>query len=110
MIKKTILIDLDGVLNEYKGNFIQNYIPPLKCGAKEFLNALSENFIIKIFTTRDYSLSKQWIKDNRISDLITDVTNIKEPSYLIIDDRCIKFCGNYEQTLADIHNFKVWYK
>ena len=51
--KKTILMDLDGVLNTYDGNFDKNFIPPIKDGAKEFLQNLSENFDIKIFTTRN---------------------------------------------------------
>ena len=37
MSKKTILIDLDGVLNEYVGNFDKEFIPTIKQGAKEFL-------------------------------------------------------------------------
>ena len=41
--RKTILIDLDGVLNEYTGDFDKDYIPPIKDGAKEFLENLSEN-------------------------------------------------------------------
>ena len=109
-MKKTILIDLDGVLNEYKGSFDMNNIPPVKNGAKEFLKELSDKFIIKIFTTRDYALSKKWVIENKISDFITDITNIKEPSHLIVDDRCVKFCGDYKQTLEEINNFKAWYK
>ena len=35
---------------------------------------------------------------------------IKEPSFLIIDDRCINFSGNYSETLDKIENFRVWYK
>ena len=35
--KKTILIDLDGVLNDYVGNYDKDFIPPIKAGAKEFL-------------------------------------------------------------------------
>ena len=34
---KIALVDLDGVLNQYKGNYEENYIPPVKNGAKEFL-------------------------------------------------------------------------
>ena len=43
MNKKTILIDLDGVLNEYMGNFDEDFIPPIKQRAKKFLSALAEN-------------------------------------------------------------------
>ena len=39
--KKTILIDLDGVLNTYTGPFDPNFIPPIKDGAREFLENLS---------------------------------------------------------------------
>lgn len=38
MFKKTILIDLDGVLNTYTGNFDENVIPPIKKGALEFIS------------------------------------------------------------------------
>ena len=35
---------------------------------------------------------------------------IKEPAYLLIDDRCIKFNGNYKELKEQIEKFKVWYK
>ena len=37
--KKLILIDLDGVLNEYKGDYKENYIHPPKPDTKEFLKS-----------------------------------------------------------------------
>ncbi len=48
--RKTILIDLDGVLNEYKGKFDPNRIPRIKKGAKEFIQKLSMDVELKIFT------------------------------------------------------------
>ena len=36
-MKKTILIDLDGVLNDYFGNYDKEFISQIKAGAKEFL-------------------------------------------------------------------------
>lgn len=41
-IKKTILIDLDGVLNTYTGNFDKDFIPPIRDGMYEFIKKLSE--------------------------------------------------------------------
>ena len=67
--KKTILVDLDGVLNTYTGNYIENYIPPIKDGAKEFLVNLSEKYSVNIFTTRKPSLVLKWAKKNKINNI-----------------------------------------
>jgi len=41
MYKKTIMIDLDGVLNNYT-KYDENVIPEIKDGAKDFLQQLFE--------------------------------------------------------------------
>jgi hypothetical protein len=108
--KKTVLIDLDGVLNEYQGIYDENIIPPLKTGAQDFLEKLSSEFIVKIFTTRPYKKVYEWVIHYNIEKYISGITDKKEPAYLIIDDRCIIFNGNYQETIEKINNFKVWYK
>ena len=108
--KKKILLDLDGVLNTYTGNYNADYIPPIKDGDVEFLKRLSHNFEIKIFTVRDIELAEKWVKENNIQLYISGVTNTKEPAWLIADDRCVCFNGCYDKLLADIADFKVWHK
>ena len=108
--KKTILVDLDGVLNEYNGNFDENIIPKIKDGAIEFIQNLHQNFTIKIFTTRNKILTTKWLIKNNLDKYISDITDVKEPAYLHIDDRCICFDGNYNNTINQIQNFKPWYK
>lgn len=110
MKKKTILIDLDGVLNEYTGNYDVNNIPRMKFGADGFLKILSKKFELKIFTTRDRLKTSEWLKTNNLDKYISDVTNVKVPAWLIIDDRSITFNGNYENIIEQIQNFKPWYK
>ncbi len=110
MCKKTILLDLDGVINTYNGSFDKYLIPPIKEGAFEFIKELSIEFKVVIFTSRNLFSAFQWIVNNNLEKYIEDVTNIKIPSYLIIDDRCISFNGNYSDALSQIKNFKVWYK
>ena len=109
-MKKTILIDLDGVLNTYTGNFDKDFIPPIKEGAFDFLKNLSEEYQIKLFTTRNKILTSKWIVENKLEDFIEDITNIKELSYLYIDDRCINFNGDYGDLTDKIINFEAWYK
>ena len=109
-MKKTILIDLDGVLNTYSGNFDKDLIPPIREGAFEFLQNLSKDYQIKLFTTRNKLLASKWITDNKLSNYIDDITNTKELCYLYIDDRSIKFNGNYKDLTNQIEQFQVWYK
>lgn len=108
--KKLLLIDLDGVLNQYDGKYNPDLIPDIKIGAKEFLKNLSENYDIKIFTARNLLLTSKWLITNKLDKYVKDVTNIKEPAYLHIDDRCVCFTGNYKETLEDINNFVIHWK
>ena len=72
-MKKTILIDLDGVLNTYTGNYEKDTIPPMKDGAYKFLKDLSEHYTIKIFTTRNLLLTAEWVMKNNLNEYIDDV-------------------------------------
>ena len=108
--KKTILIDLDGVLNDYVGNYDKDFIPQIKAGAKEFLSDLSKNYVIKIFTTRNSELASKWIEENGLNEFVVGITNIKEPCWVYIDDRCITFDGKFEDLIDKINNFKPYYK
>ncbi len=109
--EKRILIDLDGVLNEYgKDKYNEYFIPKIKSGAKNFIKSLSEDAELYLFTTRNLMLSTKWLIENNIDKYFKDVTNIKISSYLYIDDRTVCFKGDYEKTLKDIKNFKVYWK
>ena len=107
--KKLILIDLDGVLNEYKGDYKKDYIHPPKPDTETFLKELSQNYEIKIFTTRNKLLTSKWLIENGFDGYVSDVTNIKEKgAYLFIDDRCINSNGDYGKLKNEIENFKIY--
>ena len=108
--KKTILIDLDGVLNEYQGGFEKGYIPPMKDGVKEFLQSLSKDYELKLFTTRNKILATKWLIENNIDNYFTDITNTKDLAWLYIDDRCINFDGNFDNLVTSVNSFKPWYR
>lgn len=108
--KKRILIDLDGVLNNYNGNYQWDCIPALKKGAKEFLEELSKDYELYLFTTRNLLITKKWLIKNNIDGYFCDITNVKLPSSIYIDDRAINFKGDYKTTLDNINNFKVYWK
>ena len=110
MLKKTLLIDLDGVLNNYNGNYDKDFVPPMKDGAKDLLEKLSKDYEIKLFTSRNKLLAGKWIIENNLDEFITDIISEKQPAWIYIDDRCINFNGNYAKLYDDIINFEVWYK
>ena len=110
--KPTILIDLDGVLNKYSGNYDKNVIPEINEKAKDFLKNLHSlnKYALVLFTTRNLLLSVKWLIKNDIDGFFVDVTNTKIPSILQIDDRAICFKGDFNRLFDEIDNFKVWYK
>ena len=111
MFRKTILIDLDGVLNNYnREQYDENFIPEIKQGAYEFIQDLSKFADLYLFTTRNLMLASRWLIENNLDKYFKDVTNVKIPCYLFIDDRTICFKGNYKNTLDEIFNFKAYWK
>ena len=111
MFRKKILIDLDGVLNEYgKEKFDENFIPEIKSGAREFIQNVSEFAELYLFTSRNLILATKWLIKYDLDKYFKDVTNVKIPSFLYIDDRTICFRGNYKETLDEIKNFQVYWK
>ena len=110
MHKKILLIDLDGVLNEYAGNFDKDVIPECKKGAEEFLEKLSKDYDIKIFTTRNRLQASKWLIENKLDNFAADVTKVKKPASIYIDDRALNFNGDFNKTLKEIETFNVYWK
>ena len=110
MRKALILIDLDGVLNIYHGNYNKNIIPPIRNGAKDFIIKLAENYSLKLFTNRNPKLAKKWLKENKLDKYFLDVTNVKGPATLYIDDRALTFNGDFNETIAQVYNFKPFWE
>ena len=108
--RKTILIDLDGVLNTYDGHYSENYIPEVKKGATEFIKKLNKDYDLVLFTTRNNLKATKWLIENKIDKYFKDVTSVKTPAYLYLDDRAIEFNGDYQNTLKQIEDFKVYWK
>jgi len=108
---KLICIDLDGVLNNYDGNFDETKIPKMRNGVKEFLQKLSQNYRIEIFTTRNLKLTILWLSENDLIQYVENVSNVKNQyASVIIDDRAINFDGDLEGMYQKIINFKPYWK
>ncbi len=111
MLKKLISIDLDGVLNNYDGLYNHCKIPPLRDGAFEFIKKLSEEYNVELFTVRNKKLVIKWLKENNLSEYISNITNIKNPmSSVFLDDRAINFNGDFAAAYQSIKDFKPHWK
>ncbi len=108
---KTLLIDLDGVLNTYDGNYNEFEISPPREGVKEFLENIAQEYRIEIFTVRDKNLTQKWLEKYNLQEFISNITNIKSPhASIIIDDRALCFNGNFKETFNEIKNFRPFWK
>jgi len=110
--RRTICIDLDGVLADWDGEWRgeQHQGKPLP-GAKEFLEKLvAANIDFVVLTTRE---SKEqvlaWFKKHELP-LPKDVTNRKIKATAYIDDRAVYFDGNFDHLLQSLEEFRVHWK
>jgi hypothetical protein len=107
--EKIVSIDFDGVLAKYNGYKGENIVGDPIDGAKDFVSKLIESgYKPMIFTVRDIEVVSEWIKNNNFPNI--EITNIKRPSLVYIDDRCIKFDGDYSKLIEDLGNFDVYWR
>lgn len=103
--KPNICIDFDGVLNTYDGWAGENELYTPFPGAKEFIETLREQYKIIIFTTRNNEKVREWLQEYNI--YYDTVTSGKLGAVAYIDDRGIRFNGDYEEVLHKLKNFKA---
>ena len=106
--KKTVCVDFDGVLNNYKGYAGEAELYEPMIGAREFLLKLSKEYKVVIFSTRASSQKIwEWLREYNLRQYCSDVTNIKPVAVAYIDDRAIRFEGNYSKVLDELKDFKT---
>ena len=107
---KSIALDFDGVLNNYKGYDGDNLGMP-RPGCKEFLEKLSKDYNIIIFSARRYTKIIRWLNQYNLQQYICNVTGYKPKNVVcFIDDRGLRFTGDYDETLEMIKSFKTYWE
>ena len=109
MRKKNICIDFDGVMNTYTGWKGEEELFEMREGCREFIIKLAEIYNVVVFTTRKAEYVWAWLEKYQIKDFVNDVTDIKIPAEVYLDDRALKFEGNFLQSLDCIKNFKSFW-
>lgn len=107
--KRTIALDFDGVLHKYNGwqdGKIDGPIPGARDAVIEMLRRGQE---VVIFSTRDPHMIRSWLVLHGFPQGL-EITNVKKPFYVIVDDRAHAFQGEWSQeVLRDILKFEPYW-
>lgn len=106
-MKKSLLIDVDGVMARYDGNYVPGTLSDPVEGTQDALNKLRSKYLLTAFTSRDLDIFKSWADKHGIG---YDNFVQKPLCFAMLDDRAIQFRGNWDRALEEIENFKPWWK
>lgn len=109
-MKKTVCIDLNGVLDQYTGWKGEGHMDPPRPGAERFLAELAEDYRVVILTTQPAERVWEWLREYGLDQYVSDVTNRKPPALVYVDDRAVCFRGDFEETLREIRSFRPHWK
>lgn len=108
--KKTIAIDFDGVIHQYTG--WNGEVPtgePIS-GTAAALATLSSLYTLKIFSTRKWEFISEWLIKHDLMQYIHSVVNTKPLCVALIDDRAIRFNGDWHDTIGEVLHFKAYWE
>lgn len=109
-MKYTIAIDFDGVIHASRHGWKDGsiYDDPMP-GAKEaivYLNSIG--FRVMCFTARNVEEAQKWLMDRlQLSVMQIEVTNTKPPALVYIDDRGLRFTGDWKIALEQLKDLGV---
>ena len=110
-------IDFDGVIHKCSKGFYDGtvYDPPID-GAKEALKALSEKYVIVVYSAKARSdrplvdgktgveLIWDWLKVHKMDAYVKEVTAEKPRAVFYIDDKAVRFNGSWSETFQDLES------
>ena len=111
--KLTVCVDLNGVLDKFSGWTGKYEDYPVREDAADLLAGLQAlQYRVVVFTARtNLEGVNNWLSENELEQYVDEVTNIKPPAHVYIDDRAIQFNGDVHDVLKQIIAFKPhWQK
>ena len=116
MRKETVILDFDGVIHSYSSGWQgADVIPdPPTPGAKEAIAKLREHYVVVVVSSRCHQKGgidaiKQWLANYEI--VVDNVSNDKPPHVVVVDDRALRFEGDWDAVIRDIPKCSIpWNK
>jgi len=109
--RRTVCLDFDGVIHSYRSGWCGAEIipdPPIH-GTREAVAQLRKRFRVVVHSARcatDAGMAAvaAWLQKHGIE--IDEVCRFKPPAAIYVDDRAVPFRGDWQQAIAQIHEFR----
>ncbi|MGC5325527.1 hypothetical protein [Brevibacillus sp. SYSU BS000544] len=105
--KPTVSLDFDGVLAEYTGWRGKHHTGKPIAGALEFLTVYQRTHQFVIHSVREPEAISKWLIKHGFPAI--PVTNVKPKASAYIDDRAIRFDGDWLK-VAEVLQIQPWWK
>jgi hypothetical protein len=106
--RPVVCVDLNGVLDLYRGWRSPEHWDPPRAGAGEFLRSLRDRgFRVVVFTTRYRDDARSWLDRHGLLAWVDEVTDKKPAAHVFVDDRAVCFQGDFEETLEQVLAFRA---
>lgn len=110
----TVCLDFDGVIHDYKKWTTASDIPNLPVeGVADFMKAVcARGYDIVVCSSRastkegDFAIF-QWLKKYDLYQYVREITAVKPPAFAYVDDRGVRFDGDFGKALTAIDDLKV---
>lgn len=107
--KGTIAVDFDGVLHTYKGWEGETVMYPPLPGTREFLEKLNQKYRVVVFTARDnLGVVADWLAEYGLLGLVNSITKEKPKAWAYIDNRAIRFNGDFGDVMNQLDTNPWW--
>jgi hypothetical protein len=110
-VRHTVCLDFDGVLHSYRSGWCGSDIipdPPVH-GTRESVARLRQQHRVVVHSARCHTEAgrravKAWLQKHGI--VVDEVCEHKPPAHVYVDDRAVRFRGNWDDVINDIRDFR----
>lgn len=106
-----LALDFDAVLAEYTGWKGFKFTGKPRKGVRAFLQHLESSGVpFVVLTTRgDTKTVHEWFVKHKLP-MPQRITNEKIPAQAYVDDRAVRFNGDYDELISQLKEFAVYWK
>ncbi|HEY2909382.1 MAG TPA: hypothetical protein VGI99_04005 [Gemmataceae bacterium] len=109
--RRTICLDFDGVMHSYRSGWCGAEVipdPPIH-GTKEAVARLRQQYRIAVLSSRCHTEEGRKAVENwlfRHGIVVDEVCVHKPPAHVYVDDRAVRFRGNWDDLMDEINQFR----